>query len=155
MKNILTVTLLIMLTILKVEAANKCKDGFSSSWSFDQNKEKIAISKAYPMKVCIYITKQSVSNFELKFIKKDKTVHSMQIFWRKEIVGDVFDKNQKMRPISFKKTDYRLLKIPVPIKDIDRYEVIEISTKKLFGSGKVIESKIDKTEKDTFEEITI
>lgn len=117
-------------------ASDCVEDGVTSIWKFDQKQKKIDLIKTQSSEVCHAFTNQLNANFEIQFLKKETLVHKMKIFWSDITFGDEF-KDDKLTPIISKTIDFKILKLPVSKKDIDRFKVYSLDTNTIVSRGEI------------------
>ena len=137
LKYIHAALILVLLIPNYSNAAKKCKQGFSSFWEFDQKKESITLKEIFPLKVCNYTKKQLYANFRFILKKGKKEVFSNEIFWSEENIYEKSDKDGNISGIKEKGMDYKIIKFPIPSRNVDSYEVVKITSKKKIGEGVV------------------
>lgn len=147
MRLILLITISFLFSIFTskiVQATDGCEEGISSSWIFNPKSYVISLDAAFQREVCYLTPEEEDANFEIRLLKGDKIVYSTKIFWDAIILGDVMDnKTKKLRAVASKGDSYKLMKFPVKISQVDRYQVLDISSGKTVGSGKVAETKAE------------
>ncbi len=111
-----------------------CLKGFTGSWSFDQKKKLIVLESKKNSEVCQISQVELNSNFELRFFKKNKMIYSKKIFWAQETFHDL-QEGEELKAVVTKNTDYKIIKIPVTLNMIDRYQVVNLSTGEVWGKG--------------------
>ena len=129
---------IILIFILQTSTfAKDCQQGFSSFWEFNQKKETIRLKEVYPLKICTYIKKQIHANFRFILKKNNKVVFENKVYWAKEKNHESADKDGKMTGFSKKEIDHKIMKFPIPLQNVDSYEVKEINSGKKLGKGAV------------------
>jgi hypothetical protein len=135
MKKIFLFTIFSVISIcIFASDTDKCNSGFSSNWGFDQNKKEIKMLEIYPMEVCNSYKNQLNANLEIKFFSKDKLVYAMKLFWEKQNTHDVII-DRKMSPFINETINYKIIKIPIKPSLLERYEVVDLTTDKVWGNG--------------------
>ena len=129
---------IIFVSILNTSAfAQKCSEGLSILWEFNQKKDAIYLKEVFPVKVCTHIKKQMSANFKFILKKNNKVVFENEVFWRQEKIYESADKDGNMTGFDEKGIDYKILKFPTTTASVDSYEVVEIGSGKKFGQGAV------------------
>ena len=125
-----------VLSSLNFSLASECRDGFSSSWMYDQEKGSISIESTTKMEVCHFIKKQMSANVEIQFLKNESVVFTNEIFWSNAVRIEEMSKYKNQG--QFKKIkDYKILKFPIQLSKIDSYRVISKESGKKIGEGKI------------------
>ena len=113
-----------------------CLKGFSSTWSLDQRFKLITLKERKASEVCNISQAEMNSNFEIKFFKKNKFIYSKKVFWAEETLHDI-QEGEELKPAVTKNIDYKILKFPITLDMIDRYQVLNLSTGEVWGKGSI------------------
>jgi hypothetical protein len=121
-----------------------CTNGFSSSWELDYKTAEFSIKSVVPMSICNYIENQLHANFKIKFLKGNKAIFVTRIYWADFEVHELSINGDKLKRVDSKMTsfgkDYKIIKVPISLQSVDRYEIVRISDLTVLARGVISDS---------------